>query len=67
MNELVNSKDSGKSKNVKTLSFEQNDKKLYGWFRCVRSKHFANFRSNFTNRRYEIDWKNERQKLQTFD
>lgn len=55
MNELVNSKNSGKSKNVKTLSFEQIDQKLYGWFMCVQSKHFANFRSNFTNKRYEID------------
>ncbi|KAL4126215.1 hypothetical protein QTP88_010441 [Uroleucon formosanum] len=39
MDEWVNSKNSGKSKRVKTPSFEQIDEKLYEWFVSVRSKN----------------------------
>ncbi|XP_025407826.1 tigger transposable element-derived protein 6-like [Sipha flava] len=39
MDEWVNSKNSGKSKRVKTPSFEQIDQKLYEWFVSVRSKN----------------------------
>ncbi|KAL4132599.1 hypothetical protein QTP88_009723 [Uroleucon formosanum] len=39
MDEWVNSKNSGKSKRVKTSSFEQIDQKLYEWFVSVRSKN----------------------------
>lgn len=39
MDEWVNSKNSGKSKRLKTPSFEQIDQKLYEWFISVRSKN----------------------------
>lgn len=39
MDEWVNSKNSGKSKRVKTPSFEQIDQKLYEWFASVCSKN----------------------------
>jgi len=36
---VVNSKNSGKSKKVKTPSLEQIDYKLYEWFISIRSKN----------------------------
>ncbi|VVC25572.1 DDE superfamily endonuclease domain [Cinara cedri] len=67
MDEWVNSRDSGKSKRLKTPSFEQIDQKLYEFMVYQRSvKKFTNFRSNFTNRSYEIGRKNECQRFQGF-
>ncbi|KAE9528589.1 hypothetical protein AGLY_012164 [Aphis glycines] len=67
MDEWVNSKNSGKSKRVKTPSFEQIDQKLYEWFVSVRSKNLPISGPIIQTEAMKLAEKNECQRFQGFE